>query len=189
MKKIILTALLFVSISFSFAQDLNSLKTEAKKAYLAGSNMNFEGIFETTYPKVFDIVSKEMMQMGMEQMFNNEEFSIRLIPVEPNFKFGEIKNIGKQKFCMVDHDTKMVMKFKEKMDNSQMMVDIFKSSMQAEEVTFDEKENAFHIKVRSTMVAVSDEVTKNQWKFINKDKGNQLIMMIFSEDVIKQLGL
>jgi hypothetical protein len=189
MKKLILSVLLALSFSLTFAQDLNSLKEEANKAYIAGSNMNFEGIFETTYPKVFDIVSKEMMQMGMEQMFNNEDFSIKLVQVEPHFEFSEIKQIDQQKFCMVDHDTKMIMIFKEKMEDAQMMVDIFKSSMETEEVTFDEKENAFHIKVRSTMVGVSDEITKNQWKFINKDKSNQLINMIFSEDVIKQLGL
>lgn len=188
MKKLFLS-LFVVFTTTLFAQDLSSLKEEANKAYLAGSSMNYDAIFETTYPKVFDIVSKDMMKMGMEQMFNNEEFSIRLIPVEPNFSFGEIKSIGAQKFCILDHDTKMKMTFKEKMDNAQMMVDIFKSSMEAEEVTFDEKENAFHIKVRSTMVGVSDEITKNQWKFINKDKSNQLINMIFSEDVIKQLGL
>ena len=189
MKKIILSVLLTLSLSLSFAQDLSSLKVEANKAYTAGSTMNYDAIFETTYPKVFDIVSKEMMKMSFEQMMNNEDFSIKLVPVAPNFSFGEIRTIGKQKFCMVDHDTKMVMTFKQELDNAEMMVDIFKSSMQAEEVTYNKDEKSFHIKVRSTLIGVSDELTKNQWKFVNKDKNNQLSHMLFSEEVIKELGM
>ncbi len=81
------------------------------------------------------------------------------------------------------------MTFKQELDNAEMMVDIFKSSMEAEEVIYNKDEKSFHIKVRSTLIGVSDELTKNQWKFVNKDKNNQLSHMLFSEEVIKELGM
>lgn len=56
--KIIITALFVLTSLTTFAQDLATLKTEALKAYKAASNMNYDQIFETTYPKVFDIVQK-----------------------------------------------------------------------------------------------------------------------------------
>lgn len=189
MKKIILSILFTLNLGFTFAQDLETLKTEAQKSYKAGSNLDYDAIFETTYPKVFDIVSKDMLKASFDQMFNNDDFKIELVEVEPNFSFGEIQKIGEQTFCLIDHDTKMIMTFKEKLEEVEMMTDLFKASMKAEEVTFNEEENAFHIKVRSTLIGISDEVTNHTWKFMNKDKNNQLSKMIFSDEVIEKLEL
>ena len=171
------------------AQDLASLKTEALKSYKAGANMNYEDIFETTYPKVFDIISKEEMKTMFGQMMENEQFSIKLVEVEPNFSFGEIKKIEGKTFCLVNHNNVMNMRFKEPMENGDAMVDIFKTSMEAEKVTFDKATNSFKIELRSTLIAVADELTANKWKFLNKDKGNQLFVMIFNENIMKELGL
>ena len=39
--------------------------------------------------------------------------------------------------------------------------------------------------MRSTLIAVADELTKNQSKFLNKDKDNKLFSMIFDEKIVK----
>lgn len=189
MKKIILLIALVISSAFSAAQDMASLKIEAKKAYESSANMNYDAIFETTYPKVFDIIPKEQMKTMFEQMMSNEQFTIKLVQVEPHFSFGAIKKIGKQNFCLIDHDNVMEMTFNEPMDDAEMMVDIFKSTMKAEEVTFNKENNSFRIKLRSTLIAVADELTNYKWKFLNKDKENKLFTMIFDETVKSELGL
>lgn len=190
MKKSILLVAFLISTTFTaIAQDLTTLKIEAKKAYESSANMNYDAIFETTYPKVFEIVSKEQMKEMFAQMMSNEQFSIKLVQVEPNFKFGAIKKIGKQTFCLIDHDNVMEMTFNEPMEDGEMMIEIFKTSMEAEDVTYNKEKNMFRIKLRSTLIAVSDEVTKNQWKFLNKDKENKLFTMIFDEKVKTELGL
>ena len=56
-------------------------------------------------------------------------------------------------------------------------------------VIFEKEENQFKIELRSTLIAVADESTKNKWKFLNKDKENQLFNMIFDEKVKTELGL
>jgi hypothetical protein len=43
--------------------------------------------------------------------------------------------------------------------------------------------------MRSTLIAVSDDLTKNKWKFLNKDKENKMFSMIFNEKIVKALGL
>ena len=190
MKKSILLVAFLISTTFSaIAQDMTTLKVDAKKAYISSANMNYDAIFETTYPKVFDIIPKEQMKEMFEQMMSNEQFTIKLVQVEPNFEFGEIKKIGKQTFCLVDHDNVMEMTFNEPMEDGEMMTDIFKSSMEAEEVTYDKEKNAFRIKLRSTLIAVADELTNNKWKFLNKDKENKLFSMLFDEIVKAELGL
>ena len=113
----------------------------------------------------------------------NEQFSIKLVEVEPGFSFGEIKKIEGKTFCLIGHNNVMTMKFNEPMEDAESMTDIFKSSMNAEIVTYDKATNTFRIEMRSTLIAVADELTKNQWKFLNKDKDNKLFSMIF-EDVL-----
>ena len=171
------------------AQDMASLKTEALKSYKASVNMNFDDIFDTTYPKVFDIIPQEQMKTMFGQMMENEQFSIKLVEVEPNFSFGEIKKIEGKSFCMVNYNNVMTMKFKQPMDDAESMTDIFKSSMNAEKVTYDKATNTFRIEMRSTLIAVADELTKNKWKFLNKDKDNKLFSMIFDEKIVKALDL
>jgi hypothetical protein len=171
------------------AQDMASLKTEALKSYKASVNMNFDAIFETTYPKVFDIIPQEQMKTMFGQMMENEQFSIKLVEVEPNFSFGEIKKIEGKSFCMVNYNNVMTMKFKQPMDDAESMTDIFKSSMEADKVTYDKLTNTFRIEMRSTLIAVADDLTKNQWKFLNKDKENKMFSMLFDAKILKALGL
>ena len=179
---------LFQSITL-LAQDMASLKTEAIKSYKAGVSLNFDAIFETTYPKVFDIVSQDQMKAMFGQMMENEQFSIKLVEVEPNFSFGEIKKIEGKTFCFIDHNNVMSMTFKEPMEDAESMIEIFKSSMSAEKVTYDKATNSFRIEMRSTLIAVADDLTKNQWKFLNKDKENKMFSMLFDVKILKALGL
>lgn len=171
------------------AQDLTSLKTEAQKTYEASANLNFDAIFEHTYPKVFDIVSKEQMKEMFDQMMANDQFTIKLIPVAPNFKFGNIKKIENKLFCVVEHDNAMTMKFNTPMEGAEDLIATFKASMKADEVTYDKASNTFSIKMRSTMIAIADEQTKNKWKFLNNDKSGQLFNMLFNEKIKTELGL
>jgi|AntRauMFilla1563_2_1112583.scaffolds.fasta_scaffold13890_1 hypothetical protein len=190
MKKSILLVAFLISTNFTaIAQDMTTLKVEARKAYEASANMNYDAIFDTTYPKVFDIIPKEQMKEMFAQMLSNEQFNIKLVQVEPNLSFGEIKKIGKQNFCLVDHDNVMEMAFIAPVEDPEMMVGIFKSSMEAKDVTFNKEKNTFTIKLRSTLIAVADDLTNNSWKFLNKDKENKLFSMLFDEKVKSELGL
>lgn len=81
------------------------------------------------------------------------------------------------------------MKFKAPMEDADSMVGIFKSSMEADKVTYDKANNSFRIEMRSTLIAVADDATKNKWKFLNKDKENKMFSMIFNEKIVKALGL
>lgn len=190
MKSKIAFFIILLLCSFStLAQDMQSLKIEAMKAYKASVSMNYDMIFDTTYPKVFEIIPKESMKMMFEQMMENEDFSMKLIEVDPNFTFGEIKKIGNKTFCLVDHNNVMTMKFKKPMEDAEAMLAIFKKSMETEKVTFDKAGNSFRIELRSTLIGVADESTGKKWKFLNKDKENKLFNMIFDDQTKTAIGL
>ena len=102
--KITFLSLFFICALSTIAQNMESLKTDALKYYKASTLMDYDALFATTYPKVFDIIPKESMKQMFQQMMDNEQFSIQLVDAEPNFTFGEIKKIGNQTFCLIDQE-------------------------------------------------------------------------------------
>lgn len=189
MKKLFFILLLIIGMQNVVAQDLKTLKSEAQKVYKASTTLDFEVIFETTYPKIFEIASKEDLKKAFHQILDNEEFSIQLLTVNPNFEFGKLLEIEDRKFCVIKHDNFMRLKFKNKVEEPEFLIEIFKTSMNADEVFYNKELDAFDIKMRSTLVAISDTLTQHQWKFINKGADDFLLREILSEDVILKLGL
>ncbi|MCL9808379.1 hypothetical protein [Flavobacterium luminosum] len=189
MKKIFYLFVLFVSTQM-FSQNIESLKTKANQAYKASAEMDFDKILELTYPKLFSIMPKESLKEIIKQTFEgNPEFKIKMIAVEPNFNFSEIKKIDGQTFCVIKHNNALEMVFTNKISDPNAVTDLFKSSMKADDVTYNAEKNSILIKLISTMIAVADDSTKNEWTFLNNDNDGQLMTLLFSEKIKKELGL
>ena len=184
------TLLISLLSIIGFAQDLATLKSESQKMYDAAITLDFEKMMDFTYPKVFEIAPKDQMVEMMYSTFENDQMSIKLEQIDPKFSFGEIKKIDKHVFCQFSHDNKMKLTFKNDISGSEeMIVDMLKENTGATDVTYDEKTKSFYATLRVNVLAVADELTKNNWKFITLEKEKAMLSMLFSEDIIKQLGL
>lgn len=189
MKKIFVF-LLLISSFYNYSQSFESLKINAQKAYECSAKQDFNAILDLTYPKLFTIAPREAMLKLLEDTFNgNSTFKIKMISVEPNFQFGNIKKIEDKTFCVIKHNNAMVMTFLEKIEDPKMYLSLFKESMKTEEITFDEKTNSIKIRLISTMIAVADETTKNEWRFLNDDKSGKMFSLLFNDNIKKELGL
>ncbi|MEW5676150.1 hypothetical protein ABGT15_07540 [Flavobacterium enshiense] len=188
--KFTLAVLLFVS--FLQAQSLSELQQDTKKVYDANYTMDFNTILDYTYPKVYDIVDKKTMYETLDKTFQNEEFGIRFVYPNPKFTFSDIRKIDNQSFCVVSYHGAIRMKFEEKLDDqtSKRMLDAFQISMRGKKVSFEKDRNSFLIEGNNIMIAVTDTLTQNKWKFLNYDP-NQIDFLnkIVSETIRKQLGL
>lgn len=190
LKLTLIIALLFAQLSI--AQDLASLKVGAQKIYTATTTLDYDSILDSTYPKVFDIVPKAQMKEVLMATFNgNEQMKIKLLNIAPEFQYGEIKKIGDQNFCLIDHNLGMELTLTEKIDEEEveMMTNLMIEAMESDKVTFNKETNTFTINKKATMIGIADAATKNEWKFLNKDKKNVLVNKLFSEKVIKALGM
>ena len=170
------------------APDKASLEQNAQKMMDFTMSKNYSALMDLTYPKIFDIVPREQMIEILTNMMNGDGFSITLLPAAPNFTFGDIKNIDGAYYSVLGHDLAMKMAFTIPMEDPEMMVGIFKSQLQTDDVTYDKAQNAFTIKKRAQVIAIADASTNGKWTFVNND-GSKLMNMLFSENVIKQLGL
>lgn len=184
--------LCFLATQLSFSQDLNSLKTGADKIYQATMKLDYDKILDLTYPRVFDIAPRDQMKELLKSTFNGtDDMKVKIINIPPDFKYGEIKKIEDKTFCLITHNLCLELIMTEPMSKEEgdLMVSMMKESMETNDVTFEDKTGTLKITKRSTMIAVSDAKTKNEWRFLNQDKGNKVASYLFSEKIIKQLGL
>ena len=175
---------------YNHAQNIDALKINANKVYDCTAKQDFNCILDLSYPKLFSIAPRETMLEVLKNSFGgNPDFKIKMITVDPNFQYGEIKKIENKTFCVIKHNNAMTMTFTEKIETPDMYISLFKESMKTDDITFDEKTNSINIKLISTMIAVADDTTKNEWRFLNDDKSGKIFSLIFNDNIKKELGL
>jgi hypothetical protein len=191
MKKIYLLFAFLTGI-VGFAQTLETLRADTKKMYEASYNMDYEEVTNYTYPKVFDLVPKEKMLEILDQTFNNETMRIRLVTIDPKFVFSDIQQIENKNVAVVNYNNAMRIIFEQKMTEEEgtKMLENFKSSGNYSVAKFEKERNALYLEGNATMIAVADDTTKNEWKFLNYEKGqSQMAITVLGESLITKLKL
>jgi hypothetical protein len=191
MKKLFLI-LAFLATSIGFSQTIQSLKADTQKMYEASYNMNYDEVTSFTYPKVFELIPKDKMLEILEQTFNNETMRVRLVTVDPKFVYSEIQKIENKNVAIVNYNNAMRIIFEQKMteDEGIKMSENFKNSGNYTLAKFEKERNAVYLEGPATMIAVADETTKNEWKFLNYEKGqSQMANEVLGESLISKLKL
>ncbi|WP_447637821.1 hypothetical protein [Flavobacterium microcysteis] len=190
MKKIVYLALFMLVSIQGFSQDMASLKANAQKFYDYTVNHQYEQMMDMTYPKLYDIAPKETILESLKKPFEgNEGFKIKMVAASPNFIFGNIKKIGDQTFSVITHDNTMQIIWDEAIPNLEIQdyIDMFKSAMKTENVSYDAANKTMNIKAGAKMIAISDNLTKKQWKYLTYNE--QVFSKIFDEKIKAELGL
>ncbi len=190
MKTKFVIVLFFIGVAGSFAQTMESLKARAEKMYAATYAMDLKTVLDLTYPKVFEIVDRETLETAMGSVFENEDMSISFTKEKAKFTYSDIREVDGKKFNVIKYRSNMKMHLKEVFSDEDMEVmgQGLKESGQFDTVTYDKATNSFLIEGDSTLIAVADSSTKNEWTFVNYDD-NQLFELIFDEKTKTALGL
>lgn len=190
MKKLII--LFFVCSSLlSYSQTKEILKSEVQKMYTATLTMNYDAIISYTYPKLFDLINEDEMKTILQTTFDNETMTIRIVNENPTFNYGELKKIEDKTVCLIDYQNAMRMTFTEKLNNeeAQEMRTSFLDTGEFHTVTFDNKTNSFLIEGKSYIIAITDALTKGEWKFLNYSKNqNEIAKNLLGEKTMLELG-
>ncbi|MFT7351238.1 MAG: hypothetical protein ACI9XR_000976 [Flavobacterium sp.] len=184
--------LAFLATTIGFSQTLETLKADTKKMYEASYIMNYDEVTNFTYPKVFDLIPKEKMLEMLEQTFNNETMRIRLVTVDPKFVYSDIQKIENKNVAVVNYNNAMRIIFEQKMTDEEgtKMVENFKSAGNYLVANFEKERNALYLEGPATMIAVADKTTKNEWKFLNYEKGqSQMATTVLGESLVTKLKL
>ncbi|HMI07080.1 MAG TPA: hypothetical protein VK528_06020 [Flavobacterium sp.] len=188
--KITYLFLLYGTIAFS--QSLENLKANTKKIYDANYTMDFDTVIELTYPKIYES-GKPAFEEKLDSDYQNDEFRMRLEIENPVFQYSEIKKVDEKSICIITYKNPIRYFFESKLDavTAQKKVASLKESVKAYEVNFEPKRNSINVKRNSKLVAIADDSTQNQWKFINLDDLAQREMAgkLLNENIKKELGL
>lgn len=190
MKKLLYSALFILAAFNGFSQDAASLKAGAQKVIDFTAKQDYNMLLDMTYPKIYDIAPRELMLESMKKTFEgNDGFRVKMVPSPPNFVFGEIKKIGNQSFAVINYDNAMQIIWDEALpaEEVDMYIGLFKENMKTDDVTYDAANKTMNIKSKAKMVAVADELTKKEWRYLTYN--DQLFTMLFDEKIKTELGL
>ncbi|KYG77679.1 MULTISPECIES: hypothetical protein [Roseivirga] len=178
-KKVILVALLAVG-SFSLrAQqlsptdkaDLNSTIAQFMKHT---ESMNFEGIVDMTYPKVFDLVTKQQM-LSLLNGLSGMGFEVSYDSITNQEPILVAKN-DSVKYALVNYYSEMVMKITKEEMKTKESIDILKLSLLntagVESIDYVEETSSLIVKGNKRLLAIKDQAYDDQWSAIEFDVNN-----------------
>lgn len=189
-----LSLVFLVSLFSNFAQAQVSSQEEveqlAKQMFVDAIDRNYESIVNMSHPKIFEMVSKEVLLEQIKGMFEgNEEVKITMPDTIPLYKVSKVKegsNSG-TKYAFVSYDMSMNMTFlKESFDDEMKGTMKNMMSVQGLDVTFI-SDNSVDVLIKDTLtLLVKDIDTNDQWVMINYDPDSPLFYNILSSDVIEE---
>ena len=184
--------LLFIYLN-SFSQSKEALQIATKKLYEANFVLDFEGIKELTYPKVYEGIGEAAFVEQLETDFQNSDYRMRLQLEKVPFIFSEIKTMEGKTFCVVRFRNPKRYSFEIKLSASS--TEEKKIWLQQKEKTknviFEPNRNSFNVRSDSRYVAIFDLETFGEWKFFNLDDAYQLASFtsLFDETIQNTLGI
>ena len=173
-------------------QKKEDIQPELLKMMAATNQMDFKKVMDYTYPAIFDLAPREMLEEVMESSLENDMFKMSFIETNSIPTISDIKEIKGGHYSLVNMPTKMKMAFKTQLEENQVgqMIEGMKANMNASKIEFNKEENALMIDVITTSIAAFDKHTENTWKFLSyQSEQREQIVMIIDEDILKGLGL
>ncbi|WP_372751126.1 hypothetical protein [Labilibaculum sp.] len=169
MKRITLFLILSFIVTSSFAQ--KQLQEHFKKDLInytsAFNNKEWNTLTQMMYPPMFEMMSKENMVQGLEQMDK--------IGVNMTTDFKSIDNVsevvvnGSEKYCKIQYYGIINIKLSGLMSQGSLLLQSqFENEFGKENVTYKEENNSFTIHAHRSMLAISHK-NSDDWKYIDVD--------------------
>lgn len=188
-------AIAFLLMAYcGFSQSLESLKPLAKKVHDANYTMDFEPLADLTYPAIVDqLGGRAKFIEKLDSDYQNDEFRKRIQVESPAFQYSEIKKIEGKTYGVVSYYNPIRYFIEKPMNETtgpQKAAEL-KQIERATQTIYEPKRNTINVKRNSKLIAIADEATGNQWKFINFDDAAQRESAdkLLNENIKKQLGL
>lgn len=193
MKSKIFSILFLFTIHFGFSQNGMQLLSSSKKLYTANFEMDFETILSLSYPKMVEVLGKDVILDKLDKTYQNEEYRFRYQLESVPIITHQTQKIGTQTFCLLTCRNPVRYFFEKKLSAEEVAAKTtwLQEINRTKEVTFEPKRNSFSVRRTTTFLAIMDESTAGQWKFINLDDPFQAsaFELLFDENAKKQLGL
>ncbi|GEM_PF-723751 len=180
MKKLIFTAVLFLSVNFAFAQ---TAKENVERDFMNYNQLildkNIDDALEYTNPKLFEIIPKESMKSLLEAVYKmpNIEYKTSKPIIS---KISDVKRIENIDYIKIEYISLIEMKMKDLDLNDESKVQALLNSFEAKfgkgNVSLDKPSGFFIINANKIVIASSNAESIN-WKFVTVDNPRMKILL------------
>ncbi|MCG7279987.1 hypothetical protein MHJ94_01590 [Chryseobacterium taklimakanense] len=188
MKKFLLFfSLFFSAVVFAQSPEQQQILKETQSFMTFLEQKNYDKILEMSHPALTEKFEKQMMIDGFKMIFEgNDQFSMKLNPIADSaYKVSDVYKDGTSQYAFVSFPMNMEMTFKNQKfdaDSKKMMVNMMEvQGMKAEFVN----DTTLNISKLALTVALKDQSTNNQWKYINHDENNPFYTTIVPVEIIR----
>lgn len=150
--------------------------------------LNYEGVLDLTYPKIFTIASREDM---MELLGSAEEMGMKMMVDEMDIeKVQSLHKNGNDRYALVKYSTKMRVGVTGELASEMAinaLTESFGNTYGSKNVTFDSEKSQFSIQGLKYMVLINEEAYDSKWFIMEwNTEDPELVSMLLSPDVIKK---
>jgi len=180
--------LLLTTSIFLQAQSTEEIFERDIASFMDGTvSGDFETVLDMTYPKLFDLISRDQMQQMLSSVLNNPEMKMS-ISVDSIQKIYEPLVEGAETFRRIDYISVMRMNLGDELWKEKgAMVEGMQVSMPTANVTIEDATQSLLINQLSSMIAIQAEGSSN-WKYL-QFQPNQLVMLksLIPESIVDQM--
>ena len=160
---------------------LKEVNSIAEGMFESVNNRDYDAMLEMTHPKAFEIESKEDMKNALKSMFEgNEDFSIDVPKLEPNYKLSDVYSVKENNldYVFVSYDMQMKMTFhKQEFDEEEKK--LMTNMMLLKGIAIDfESNSTFNMNINPITIILRDDYTNNNWVMLNYDPDSPLFYKI-----------
>lgn len=182
---VVFASLVWVQCSSEDISDTFQKDLDAYVQYTNSSDWN--SLLDMTYPKVFELSSREQMLASMQQM---EASGMKITTTK-----AELKNVSE--LMELEGSEYMHLSYKGEIqiaiggilaDKSGIIFSQLKDSYGEGKVKFDEVNNRFDIDAEKSMVAISND-SKKTWKYFEYNESQKAILTkLFPAEIVEKIN-
>ena len=179
-------------VPMAWAQTNDELRRNFHKMLVAMDKLDFETMVDFTYPQLVTLAGRESLLKEIRQPFEDPAIKLSFLADEGQPRFSEIQDIDNRKFCVIQRQTSIRIAFTESLpaEASASILQNMQRSAPMRKVTFKKSENSFYSVGPEVTIAIADELTKKQWRFLTYEPSQRPLMkQFFGEKALQQLKL
>lgn len=187
MKRLALVIILAFSTQLANAQTKDGELNRRLAAFIQATKaMEISKILDYTYPRLFELKSKQAALKELTAAFNSPliRFSMDVIKV---LAVDDISDTASTKFTRLSYEATANMRLTANNYSEQKIASYLeglKSQYGEENVTYNAATNSFRVNITKEALAIKDKYSKGKWTFIELNLGNNVLHKVLPSFII-----
>ena len=188
MKKALFTLLFMFSCTWLLAQDndLDLVKSDFEKVINFTKDKETEKILDMTYPRLFEVTSRDVMKAMMDSMMPKLGITITYEDITPNIKLSNMEPVDGASIVLCKYNQSMSMYFQ----NAQF-TDLVLTEGKSMYPDYELKKidsNSIKLEGFAYLMAIKDSHTNGAWRYLSISDNLSVLGKILSPQLLTEVA-